>query len=136
MLEIFGRLSSALFKIPQHKNSDGTLNVNYEEQSILWRLRVAGAIVVLGAIVLGLVGFAALSLGVIGNMGFARAAEVSEVRADLIAQRIEKIDRAMCMERQIDQELVNLRRELQDEYRKLKGEFYDVPRCEVLLKIQ
>jgi hypothetical protein len=135
MLEILGQLASGLFKVPKFKNKDGTENLDYEELSIAWRLRVAGAIVLLGGSVSMLALFAALAMGWVGSMGFARASEVNDVRADLLAERIEKVERALCMDR-FDPQLITLRRELQDEYRKRKGSDYSVPNCTVLLKIQ
>jgi hypothetical protein len=135
MLEILGNLASGLFKVPRHKNKDGTVNQDYEEHSNAWRFRVAGAIVLLGAAVSALTVFAMMAIGLFGNMSFARAADVADVRADLVAARIEKVARALCMER-FDTELITLLRELQDEYRALKGANYDPPDCTVLMKIQ
>jgi len=67
--------------------------------------------------------------------GFARAGELTEVRAEQLAEKIESVEAALCMD-QSDAQLVNYRRELRREYRDLKGHEYDAPPCEVLLKLR
>lgn len=78
----------------------------------------------------------------LGFPGFARAdefnkvvGEVSEVRASLLADKIDDITAQLCME-QFDRQLIEYRRTLQDEFHAVKGRFHESPPCEILLKLK
>jgi hypothetical protein len=73
--------------------------------------------------------------------GLARADEVEklsqqvgEVRAALIADKIDAISTQLCMER-FDAQLIAYRRELQEQYHGVKRRYHESPPCEVLLKL-
>ena len=77
-----------------------------------------------------------------GLPGLARAAdteglkaELKDVRAQQIAEKIDSVTASLCME-SYDAQLLEYRRSLQAEHRRVTGHEHTSPPCEVLLKIK
>ncbi len=88
--------------------------------------------------------FAAWALGFVAlaGSGFARADDVkdlrnqvAEVRASLIAEKIDEVTASLCMEK-ADARLLDYRRTLQDQYREITSHEHESPPCEILLKLR
>jgi hypothetical protein len=108
-----------------------------ERGTLLWRVIVTGWIAGLTVYVAWSFGFLAFFGG-----GFARADDVKElkgqvadVRASLIAEKIDAVTTSLCMER-FDASLLDYRRTLQDQYRQVTGHEHESPPCEILLKLK
>ena len=123
-----------LFDIPRYHNDDGTENKGYPAQSERWRAKIAVALsfCILMDFMLAL--FVLFALGFVGP-GFAIAGDVDDVKAQLIAEKIDQVSATLCMD-QSDWPLLNYRRELQTEYRDIKGHDHEAPPCEILLKLR
>lgn len=108
------------------------------EPNLWWRICVSGTLSFLFVAFLWSVGlFASM-----GYPGFARADEVedvkqqvNDVRASLLAKQIDDVTAALCMET-VDRRLLDYRRELQNDYRAVKGHEHQSPACEILLKLR
>jgi hypothetical protein len=73
--------------------------------------------------------------GVLPQTGFALASDVNDVKASLLAKEIDDVSAALCMEA-YEPRLLSYRRELQEQYREVEGEYHESPSCEVLMKIK
>ena len=132
MNELLLEFTRDLFKIPSHQNKDGTENSRYHEQLRWWSMKIAAGV---SMTFIGLVLTTAMSYGLLFGDGFARAEGTKNIEAELIAEKLEKVETALCMNRG-DEQLLARRRELQSRYRMVnKGEPYDIPECSLLLKI-
>jgi len=108
------------------------------DSQLTWRLAVSATLAFLFVAFLWSVGlFASM-----GYPGFARADEVedvkqqvNDVRASLLAKQIDDVSTALCMER-FEPRLLDYRRELQGQYRAVKGHEHESPDCEILLKLR
>lgn len=108
-----------------------------ERGTLLWRVLVTASIAGLGC-------YAAWSFGLLGFLGsgFARADDVKElkgqvadVRAALIAEKIDAVATSLCMEK-FDRNLMDYRDSLQREFHNVTGHDHESPPCEVLLKLR
>jgi len=131
--KLLGWLVPALFKIPFYQNSDGTPNVNYGLESDRWRHKVAGTLVlvVFGEILL-------LTAVLLIFTAAARASDVDDIKAQIIAEKIEQVAATLCMAEQGTAEpaLRAYQQRLQDEYHETKGRYYQAPACEILIKLR
>lgn len=126
-------LARALFRIPRLYNDDGSENVNYAADAEVWRLKVAGGLVLMSLSNIAL--FAIVGWLILTT---ARAGDVDEVKAQMIAEKIEKVSTTICMAEPgtIDVQLRAYQQRLQETYRDLTMEYYDAPPCEILLKLR
>ena len=103
-----------------------------------WRLTVSITLV-------SILIWIAWSMGAFAGLGFAglaRAqdveglkAEVRDVRAQQIAEKIDEVTTSLCLE-SYDAQLIDYRRELQRQHRTVTGSEHSPPPCEVLLKLR
>lgn len=70
--------------------------------------------------------------------GFARAETVDKIQAELLAEKIERVETIICMtgDGQADRQILDYRRTLRDAYQTAAGRPYDTPPCSLLLKIR
>jgi hypothetical protein len=108
-----------------------------ERGTLLWRVIVTGSIAGIGLYIAWSLGFLTFL-----SAGFARADDVKElkgqvadVRASLIAEKIDAVTTSLCME-SFDARLLDYRRTLQDQYRQVTGHEHESPPCEILLKLK
>lgn len=133
LAKLLGVLSKFSLAI-EPPSEDLDLNTEAGRRMMRWRTNIAGFITLLCYAFLVSVTWSIGFVPYFGG-GFARAQEVRDVKAELVARKIEEIETVLCME-QPSQQLMEYRRRLRDEYRELTGREPDVPPCEVLLKLK
>lgn len=122
-------LTSEILHVPNAVKDDGTPDPGYGPKAYRWRLKMATVTsVTFFAVALHM----ANVYGVIGE-GFASAKDVKDIRSGQLEPRIEKYQTALCMNPG-QQELLDLLRELQRQYKEITGHNYETPSCDVLFK--
>lgn len=120
MIDLLKAFTIGLFSLPETP-----------EELTLWRLKlVTGITVLIGAVTLHQLN----AYGFIGE-GFARALDVKDVQAELVAREIDRVDTALCMQAG-DQQLLNYLRSLENDYRSASGREYSHKTCDLLLSLK
>lgn len=133
MWKLFEKLADLLFDIPRYHNDDGSQNANYPIDAAQWRRTMAGMLV------LSMIGQVLAWTAIVWLfLAAARADDVSDVKAQLIAEKIEQVSTTICMAEPgtVDVQLREYQQQLQESYRDLTGAYYQAPSCEILLKLQ
>ena len=130
MWDLIRALTTDLFKIPRYKNADGEIDPNYDEKSYLWRLKnvtITSALVLLVAAHLG-------DVYIVDGGRFAANQDLKDIKTQQLEERLDKYYALLCM-RPGQEEVLELVRRLQEEYRKIAGRTYEPLDCELLLEI-
>lgn len=129
ILDLLKSFSAEIFTVPQHDNDDGTPNPAYGQQSYRWRLKMA----TITTLLVGAQAFMlATAYGFLGE-GFASAGDVKSIQATALEARLDKYTTALCMN-QGDSGLLEIIRDLQAQYIRIRGTRYQSPNCDVLVK--
>lgn len=105
---------------------------NNPDALAVWRLLMAGTLI---ALLFSTAVHIAWACGLLGDSGFAHAADVNAVRTHQLEEELDKWYTTLCMEPG-NQAVLALIREIQDEYREINGEDYTPPSCDLLIKLR
>lgn len=100
---------------------------------LVWRLAVSGTLFALVVVVSFHIAWAC---GLVGESGFAQAADVDDTKRLILEEKLDRIYTVICLEQAVDQAIAERARSLQAQYREVNGgDAYPVD-CELLRKIR
>lgn len=103
------------------------------EPNLAWRLVVSGTLFV---VVFSLAVHIVWACGLLGDSGFAHAADVDETKRLILEEKLDKIYTVICIEDEIDAAVAERARNLQRQYREVNDEESYPVDCELLRKIR